>query len=1201
MSFERLLSFRASVVLAIAIVIALTPCASAQSAGTGALTGTVTDPSGAVIPNVTVNVTNAENGQTRTTTTGADGAYRFSLLPPANYRVKFTATGFRVEEVPSVTVSVTETPVLNRSLEVGTQAEAIEVQADAAVLQTANSTLGTTVSSRTMSELPLASRNYTQIIGLSAGASMGVNNAVQFGKGTLDMSVNGNDPGQNNFQMDGVGVNNIANLGSANDAGIYGGIGIPSPDAIQEFKIQTSTYDASYGRNPGANVNVVTKSGTNSFHGTGFEFFRNAQLNANDFFYNRDNPNSRTSKQILNQNQFGGVIGGPIKKDKLFFFGSYQGTRSRNAVAPNGNSSGLLPGIPDGDRTSSAFVSQVIADNCNFGDFGLPFLKVLPCSATSISPQGLKILQLKNADGSYYIPSTSGQITERSFSIPAIFREDQIVTNGDYLINAKNTLAMRYFYSRDPRTSPFYSIIGGGLPGAPQNGLYTNHAAALKLTTLVSNSLVNEARASFQRLFSQLSDSLPAGATPQNLGITPMEPTQTQAPTLAFLTNGFTAFGSLDPAYSPTNQIQFADQVSWSHGKHTIRAGFEIELAQWNLVFGGLGRGWLLMGSFNDLLNGGPGSILTCLFCVKSGPDGIIHAYRERNLNSFVQDDWKVNNKLTLNLGVRWEYDGTFSDKYGNLTNSWLSQLAPNSQVPTSAQGLPANYAGWVTAGNYLSHYPQPPNGVLVNTSGTGPIQKHPPYSNFGPRIGFAYQAASKLVVRGGFGLFYDRIGADRFVHALEQGNPYAVTLDYSGAAATSFTIANPFPNIPLGIFAQRFNNPTPACLTNPAPILTTCTSNLNVPFMDQTIHTPLVRQYNINLQYEFAPRWVLEVGYVGSSGINLVDYNHNYNTAQIATPSHPVNGITSTTTGNVLFRVPYVGYQPIGLQGTAFDGISRYNSFQATVRKQLSHGVTLQGAYTFSKALTDIGPVTTANSNNASNLLQQYGPAFFNRPQRFVVNYSWDLPLGKHNGALGRVVDGWNLSGVTTIQAGNPLSFNDPTAGSAYGTQGGSGTPQSGWGRAQIADGKTYANIPTSGGLESRLGGNSGGPGYFNLSAFGPAPAINADGTPTTQAACPTCATLFGNSGMGILRGPGQFNFDASLLKNIRITERQLVQFRAEFFNLFNHPQFSNPGSANSLTPSYLPQVSSGPAGNWITSTSVNPRVIQLALKYMF
>jgi len=240
------------------------PSLLAQSAGTGALTGAVTDPSGASIPNATVTLTNTQTNQVRTATSGSDGSYRFTLIPPGIYRVRFGANGFKIAEVSTFNVSVTETPVLDRTLEVGAQTEQVTVEAVSETLQTATSTLGTTVGTRAMTALPLSNRNYTQIIAMSTGASVGVGNATSFGKGTPDISVNGNNPGQNNFQMDGVAVNNIANNGSSNDSGIYGGIGIPNPDAIQEFKIQTSTYDASYGRNPGANVNVITKSGTNA-------------------------------------------------------------------------------------------------------------------------------------------------------------------------------------------------------------------------------------------------------------------------------------------------------------------------------------------------------------------------------------------------------------------------------------------------------------------------------------------------------------------------------------------------------------------------------------------------------------------------------------------------------------------------------------------------------------------------------------------------------------------------------------------------------------------------------------------------------------------------------------------------------------------------------------------------------------------------
>jgi hypothetical protein len=1201
MKLTSLLRSRLALVALLTLLLgSCVPSLFAQSAGTSGLTGTINDPSGAAIPNVTVTLTSNDTNQTRTATTGGDGQYKFTLLPPGNYKVRFSATGFKTSEVGAVTLNVTENPTLDRTLEVGAQSEQVTVEATAETLQTSSSTLGQVVGGSTVTELPLANRNFTQIIGLSAGANVPVNNATSFGKGTLDISVNGASPGQNNFQMDGVAIQSMAGNGSANDGGIYVGIPVPSPDAIQEFKVQTSTYDATYGRNPGGNVNVVTKSGSNTWHGTAFEFLRNADLDANDFFYNRDTcrinfAGQSCPHQVLNQNQYGGVIGGPIKKDKLFIFGSYEGTGSKNGVNVAGNSAvSLYPIIPAGDRTSQSFVSALIAANCELPSFGPPGPNgVLPCSSTTVSPVALNMLNVKNANGSYYFPTHTSFGDPLSFNQPALFSEKQTIVNGDYLINQKNTLAMRFMYSTDPRTTQFNTPIGGALPGAPEAQQFSNTNAVLKLTTIVSNTFVNEVRGSFQRLFSKLSDDLPPGWTPQNLGITPIVPSQTQGPALSFLINGFGAGGFLEPAFSPTNQYQFQDQISWSHGRHTIRAGAEVEKAEWNLDFAGLERGWLFIGSFTNLLAANnPGNIFQCLFCVSSGPPaagGIIHAYRETNLNAFVQDDWKVSTKLTFNLGVRWEYDGTFGEKYGNLTNTWLSQLAPNSQVPSSPQGLPANYAGWVTAGNYLAHYPQPPAGVLINKGGTGAIQDRPPLSNFAPRFGFAYQANDKLVIRGGMGLFYDRIGADRFVHAVEQGNPYATTLDYSGSAAGAFTIQNPFPNLPLGQFVQRWAN-----------FSTLKTSELSVPFLNQSIHTPLIRQYNLNLQYEFAPRWVLELGYVGSSGINLLDYNHNVNTALLASASTPINGLTTTTTANVALRVPYIGYAPAGLQATAFDGISNYNSLQVTVRKQFSHGVTVQGNYTWSKSLTDT-TVDSSNSNNAGNLAQQYGPSYFNRPQRFVINYSWDIPFGKHDGFTGKLLEGWNISGVTTIQDGAPMTFVDGGAGTAYGTQG-TGTT-SGFGRAQMCPGMTYGNIATPGGIEARLGGYSGGPGYFNVNAFCHAPAIMPDGvTITSLAACPTCATLFGNSGQGILLGPGQFNFDASLIKTTKITEKTALQIRAEFFNLLNHPQFAalDPSSGTGGTLSSLPQPFSAGQGTF-TRTSVNPRIIQLGAKFTF
>ena len=416
-------------------------------------------------------------------------------------------------------------------------------------------------------------------------------------------------------------------------------------------------------------------------------------------------------------------------------------------------------------------------------------------------------------------------------------------------------------------------------------------------------------------------------------------------------------------------------------------------------------------------------------------------------------------------------------------------------------------------------------------------------------------------MVRGGVGLFYDYFGGRNNTGV--QGIPYSAAGDYSGAAANPYSLAVPVPVLSLG-FPSRWANP--ATLT---------TSNLNESFTDEVLHTPLTRQYNLTFQYEFLPTWVVEAGFVGGSGINQ-EIATEANVAGIATPSNPINGLTTSTVANVAFRVPFLGYQPTGLLGPEFNGIYNYSSLQVTVRKQLSHGLTFQGAYTWSKDLSD---QTTASAppvftNNTLYPGQEYGPTNFNRPQRFVFNYSWDIPSGNPNGLLGKVATGWTLSGVTVVQGGLPMTFNDARTGSIYGLVG--------YGRAQMCPGVTYSAISTSGSVESRLGGVSGGPGFFNnTGVFCGAPALG-DGTD------------FGNSGVGILLGPGQFNFDVSMVKNTRvggIRENAVLQFRAEFFNAFNHPQFGNPGTA----------VSSPATFGVITSDTVNPRLIQFAMKYQF
>jgi hypothetical protein len=538
-----------------------------------------------------------------------------------------------------------------------------------------------------------------------------------------------------------------------------------------------------------------------------------------------------------------------------------------------------------------------------------------------------------------------------------------------------------------------------------------------------------------------------------------------------------------------------------------------------------------------------------------------------------VQDDWKVNSRLTLNLGVRWEYDGTYSDKYGNLTNLWQSQIQSVPTPPTGPTTSGPGLVGYVVPSNYTQHYPAPPAGVLVSNK-TLPVSSGPPLSNFAPRIGFAYQPQSKVVIRGGFGLFYDRIGGGTFVHGLEQGYPYAVTLDHSGAGAIPYSNQNPYPSTPLGTFASRWAN-----------LATGQTSALNTPTIDQALHTPLTREYNLTVQYEFLPGWLLEAGYVGSSSINLLDQYHDVNAPFLASPSNPINGITVNSAANAPLRTPILGYQPGGFQVTSFDGMGNYNSLQVTVRKRFSHGFLMQASYTWSKDLSDMYQTNAAgnggDSNYPDNLAQQYGPVTFNRPQRFIVNYSYDLPIPAHSGFLGVLTSGWTVLGVTTIQDGAPMTVTDQNGGTVFGI----GTYDTA--RAQMCPGMGYGQIATPGGVEARLGGTSGGPGYLNTGAFC-SPPIAPNSLPNAQGVYPT---LFGNSGIGVLLGPGQFNWDISIIKITKIRERQQLEFRTEFFNAFNHPQFGNPAAA----------VDSPGTFGQITSTIVGPRVMQFALKYLF
>ena len=764
-------------------------------------------------------------------------------------------------------------------------------------------------------------------------------------------------------------------------------------------------------------------------------------------------------------------------------------------------------------------------------------------------------------------------------------------------MNAKNTLAARYEYEKDPLTGNF-AVINATVPstsfaGNPVTTTKVAHAAMLRLTSVLSNNTVNEARISYQRYVTVDTELSPF--TNSQVGVQDLTP---GTDSLTYFT--ITGVGSLGAhyffnAYAPENQFEASDQISWTHGKHTIRTGFEAERVQLFQNYPGLSIGNPVFNSFGDFLvgrgacnftgcslanpgntNGTTSSSLQSVGGSTAANAGFNFNLRVTELNSFVQDDIKLSPRLTLNFGVRWEYDGYPSDKNGTITNIWPS-LVTASPLPGNSPAT-GTLAGFVVPSNYKGPLP---TGVF-RSSREDTTRSGPPLDDFAPRVGFAWQptASSRWVIRGGGGYFYDVIAGQAIGNPVTLTNPGVGSPATGGAALAAGSLANPWV-VPQTVSAGPGTFGFTPRWVNTA---TNQSSNINMPTLAQDLTVPLTYEWNLNTQYQFFPSWVLEVGYVGSHGIHQASTpiagtaggsgqagGVPYNIGNLVSPSNPDprTGVTTNTAANVVLRVPYLGISPTDTQFVT-QASYKYNSLQVTLRKQLSRGLQVQAAYTWSRAFTSF----QVGENTPPYLDWVYGLNPSYHPQRVVINYVWNLPLGHQNGFLGKITQGWTWSGVTTIQDGTPLTVTDTRGGTVF--SGGAGGPTS---TAQLCAGQTYANVPTTGSIQARL------TQYLNPSAFCAIPTAAAIGIPSTDT-----STVFGNSGLGIVYGPGQNNWDMSLSKSIPIHEAQTLQFRAEFFNTWNHPQFNNPVTA----------VSASNFGQ-ISSTSVNPRVIQFALKYLF
>jgi len=1159
----------------------MTVCVSflcAQSDGTGALGGTITCATGAV-PGATVALTNDATNQTLSMISGENGSYRFSLLGPGTYRVSFSAPGFKTSQFVSVAVSVSEAPTLDASLEPGNPRERVACNCR---LSLSSSSSGTLLDHKTITGVPLTTRNFAQLLSMSSGTVADVNNAGTLGRGTQTVNVNGS-----------------TTAGSYTIEGAYAPSTVPNPDSVAEFKIQTSQYDAGYGAQV-PSTNVITRGGENQFHGTAWEFVRNDIFNANAFFRNA----TGQPKPNLKQNQFGVTLGGPVLRDKWFFFGSYQGTRQVNGLDPTSVATVILPPLTS-DRSATTLAAEFCPGNhllTSGVDAGQPdprYLtfaggKQLDCAnqntATTapINPVALRILQTTLPDGSYLIPvpqtilqsGSNAGMGFSSFSFPSYYNEDHFIANSDFVASHLNTLSWRGFFSRIHQRrslgAPGGATVTPVIPGAgsPQALHAQDAALSLKLTSVLTPKVANEARFAYTRTLQTAAGvGTPSADT---FGMTPVDPLFPLPPevtmlgpmgTFRFFGNGANDFSML------TNTYAWTDNLSLVHGSHNARVGGVFLLQHNDRLDTGAARGKILFETFEDFMvglsaaenqsPGGRSNIETVRANEGVGPNGQVqYQYRHYYGAAFAQDDFKVTPRLTLNAGLRWEYVGPSFDKAGTIGNVWPS-LAKQVPVPPPSGTL----VGDVVAANYnpalINPYTgepfgPPPAGVWTSSTRSF-YQNNTPLRMFAPRVGFAWQpfgAAGHAAVRGGYGWFYQApaSSANAASAPLFTAAPFAQGFTNTDAANGLSNLHQPFPTTTLGFVAR------------------TPTSQLSDRIAGPEFKIPRLQQWNLSVQTKLPRAFTLDVGYVGSYGDNLL-VGAGLNQPLLASPASPVNCgytgvsadcITSNTAVNAALRVPYMGETPSALTDSEFIGKSLYNGLQVTLRRQVARGLSFQSAYTLSKAMNN-----TSIYNDLDYLSRNWARATFDRTHRIVTNFDYQLPNFVHNSAAaGKLLNGWSTTGIVILQSGLPLTLTDPNGGAVYGEA----SPST----VTLCPGRTVASLATSGSLEARLGG------WINTSALCSPPAIGSDG-----------ATGYGNAGQSLLDGPPQVNTDFSLGKRTVVgglRENAELAFRVEFYNTLNHPQFSNPGT------------SLGTANfGVITQTSVAPRLIQFALKYLF
>ena len=1124
----------------------------AQTPGTGAIQGTVYDPSGRTVSKASVAIENEATHQSRIAVTNADGVFNVPLLVPGSYSLVLKVEGFEEKDAHSVPVVVSETSTVELHLALANVGETVEVTADAEMAQTQSSALGRAVDQQAIEALPLANRNYTQILSLSPGVVVGLPDATELGRGTQDVTANGQKTTANNIQFNGVDANNLSQ-NSAEADGEEVGVAVPAPDTIQEFKVQTGNYDATYGRGTGANVDVISRTGTDHFHGTAWEFLRNDVFNANSFFSKL----TGQPRPVLKQNQFGATVGGPILRGKTFFFGAYQGLRSSNDEGDEVATT--LPQLTN-DRSAATLGAAFCAYPTYAGG------TQLACDGSNINPVALKLLNFKLPNGQYAIPNpqinltssdpTQVPIGESTYATPATYQEDQFTANIDHAVSQKNQLSGRFFYSHAPTVEPF-SLNAANVPGWGTNEVDQNAMLVLADTHVFNPRLVNVGRFGYMRFSGISTVANPILAS--DLGT--QSPTGGAGPGVE--APGITVDGlfTIGDAGTPmqrqtTNSFIWQDTASLTRGRQSIRTGTEVKRHEVMVNAPFSTSGLLDIRTFDDFLLGqsatqncSPNGISNVTMSGGSSGD-FLKDERYTDFATFFQDDIKVTPRLTLNAGLRYEIFSPPSEIHGRLVNF-------DPAVAALTAPAAGTFSGFIVSSNFQGAVP---TGV-TQLSRQGLWSTN--YADFSPRFGFSYRLTNSpmAVLRGGYGIYFDRLSAG-LAESLLSNPPFSISQLFAGAQNAGASLQAPFsPLLPsessYPIFIPRVPGGGPT-----------------VVGMSSHFTEPYTEEYNLNTQVQFARDYLFEAGYVGTRSVHVAGCAE-FNQALLATASSPVYGATDNSIGNVVQRAPYQGVAP-GSYSCASAYNSNYNSLQSSVTKRLSHGLQFLGSYTYSRNLDETSGSSGSEvfelwllTNNQLNPRGDYGPTDFDRTHRGVFNLTYTTPSFATMPTLVRhAISGWQASGIFVAQSGTPITILDDNAGAVYGNY-----PFEN--RAQLSG---TARPSTSGSLYSRVIGQ-----YLNPAAFTSAPEAPNGTSPAD--------TDFGDSGVGLVRGPGQRNIDMALERTIPVVESQSLHFRAEFFNLTNSSNFANPNNT----------FSSGASFGIITATSNNPRIIQLALKYQF